>query len=190
MDRDYGLRRVQSLPIISQGELKAELDNLRREVSELREAIAVFEGEHARWATRYTWRLAFYSNAAFAAFFLGHRVAGSIRQTYRISGLLGEFLVPQALRARGGFSATILSGVVAGLRPSAAFVVSLVLLLRRRGWLRTLGAVLSCSYCAYLATGGVYPWPSLVTLTLQLLYLAVRLLYRVPIAELVPRLLK
>lgn len=164
-------------------QLRSEVEDLRRELHELRDALLVFEGEHARWLLRYTWRLAYFSNLCFAGFMLLGSVAGRLRQHYRISGFLSDILVPGAFRIRAGLSNTVVQGILAGLKPAWPFALASLLLQRQRGPLRMLGVLVSCVYSAGLFLSGHYPWANICSIVFNLAYLSARGVYRTSLAE-------
>jgi hypothetical protein len=183
------MRRAVSLPSISFiHEIREEIELLRKEVAELREAIAVFEGEHARWILRYSWRLAFIANVSFAGLVLLRKIFKNLRSQYRISGFLGDLLVPGAFRVRGGLSNTLMEGAFSGVKPALPFVLAAVLLLRRQGFLRMGGAFVSAAYSLWLVSSGAYPWTNALGILCNILYLGVRSFYRVSLSDLRVRL--
>lgn len=182
---DRRIRRVQSMPSLAfEAELRKEIEKLKQEMEELREAIAVFGGEHARWLLRYTWRVSFISNVAFGCFLFLSTIYSRLRHKYRISGFIGDLLVPGAFRVRGGLWNTVMEGAMAGLKPAAPFALAAVLLLRRTGWLRMLGVAVSSAYSSWLAVTGKNPWTNVMSILCNVAYLVARSMYRIPLSEL------
>jgi len=133
---------------------------------------------------RYSWRLAYFANISLGSLLLISAVVECIKDKYRLSGFIGDLLVPNVLRIRGGISNTILEGVLKGAKPSLPFVLSALLLSRRQGWIRMLGVSLSSAYSGWLWMTGKHRTTNLSSFVMNIVYLLVRSWYRVPLSDL------